>query len=73
MHIYWFKDSITGHLKQVDALLNQLRKEVVFSLTSIDCSKTKPHLKGSKSIFAKLTGSEKSSSQLESEKYHSSA
>ena len=54
MHIYWFKDSITGHLKQVDALLNQLKQELIFSLTSIDCSKTKTPLKDSKSIFSKL-------------------
>ena len=41
MHVFWFKDSITGHLKQVDALLIQLQKEVQFSLSSIDCEKKK--------------------------------
>jgi len=60
MHIYWFKDSITGHLKQVDALLNQLKQELVFSLTSIDCSKTETPLKGSKSIFSKLDETDQS-------------
>jgi len=39
MHVFWFKDSITGHLKQVDALLIQLQKEVQFSLSSIYCEK----------------------------------
>ena len=39
MHIFWFKDSITGHLKQVDALITQLKKEVQFSLSSINCDK----------------------------------
>ena len=39
MHIFWFKDSITGHLKQVDALLTQIQKEARFSLSSIDCDK----------------------------------
>ena len=60
MHIYWFKDSITGHLKQVDALLNQLKQELVFSLTSIDCSKTKTPLKDSESIFSKLEETDQS-------------
>ena len=41
MHIFWYKDSITGHLKQVDALLMQLQKEVRFSLSSIDCEKNR--------------------------------
>lgn len=60
MHIYWFKDSITGHLKQVDVLLNQLKQELIFSLTSIDCSKTETTLKGFKSIFSKLTETDQS-------------
>ena len=60
MHIYWFKDSITGHLKQVDALLNQLKQELIFSLTSIDCSKTETTLKGFKSIFSKLAETDQS-------------
>ena len=41
MHIFWYKDSITGHLKQVDALLMQLQKEVQFSLSSINCEKNR--------------------------------
>ena len=41
MHIFWFKDSITGHLKQVDALLMQIQKEARFSLSAIDCDKKK--------------------------------
>ena len=41
MHIFWYKDSITGHLKQVDALLMQIQKEVRFSLSSIDCEKNR--------------------------------
>ncbi len=41
MHVFWFKDSITGHLKQVDALLMQLQKETQFSLTSINYDKKK--------------------------------
>ena len=41
MHIFWYKDSITGHLKQVDALLMQLQKEVRLSLSSIDCEKNR--------------------------------
>ena len=39
MHVFWFKDSVTGHLKQVDALLTQLQKEVQLSLSSINCDK----------------------------------
>lgn len=39
MHVFWFKDSVTGHLKQVNALLTQLQKEVQFSLSSINCDK----------------------------------
>ena len=41
MHFFWFKDSITGHLKQVDALLMQIQKEASFSLSSINCDKKK--------------------------------
>ena len=26
MNVYWFQDSKTGHLKQVQALLDQLKK-----------------------------------------------
>ena len=39
MHLFWFKDSVIGHLKQVNALLTQLQKEVQFSLSSINCDK----------------------------------
>ena len=39
MHVFWFKDSVTGHLKQVNALLTQLQKEVQFSLSSLNCDK----------------------------------
>ncbi len=38
MNVYWFQDSKTGHLKQVQALLDQLRKEVEISITPIHCS-----------------------------------
>ncbi len=51
MHIYWFKDSKTGHLKQVDALLNELKKDAKFVLTHIDCLEKKFRLKNIESIF----------------------
>ena len=35
MNVYWFQDSKTGHLKQVQALLDQLKKETELSLTTI--------------------------------------
>jgi mitochondrial fission protein ELM1 len=38
MNIYWFQDSKTGHLKQVQALLDQLKKETELSITPINCS-----------------------------------
>ena len=51
MHIYWFKDSKTGHIKQVDALLNELKKDAKFVLTHIDCLEKKFRLKNIESIF----------------------
>ena len=36
MNVYWFQDSKTGHLKQVQALLDQLKKEIELSITSIN-------------------------------------
>ena len=38
MNVYWFQDSKTGHLKQVQALLDQLKKEVELSITTINDS-----------------------------------
>ncbi len=38
MNVYWFQDSKTGHLKQVQALLDQLKKEVELSITTINYS-----------------------------------
>ena len=38
MNVYWFQDSKTGHLKQVRALLDQLKKEIEISVTSINYS-----------------------------------
>ena len=38
MNIYWFQDSKTGHLKQVQALLDQLKKETELSITTINHS-----------------------------------
>jgi mitochondrial fission protein ELM1 len=38
MDIYWFQDSKTGHLKQVQALLDQLKKETELSITTINHS-----------------------------------
>ena len=38
MNVYWFQDSKTGHLKQVQALLDQLKKEIVLSVTPINYS-----------------------------------
>jgi mitochondrial fission protein ELM1 len=38
MNVYWFQDSKTGHLKQVQALLDQLKKEIEISMTPINCS-----------------------------------
>ena len=36
MNIYWFQDSKTGHLKQVQALLDQLKKEIEISIITIN-------------------------------------
>jgi len=36
MNVYWFQDSKTGHLKQVQALLDQLKKETELSITPIN-------------------------------------
>lgn len=52
MHIYWFKDSITGHLKQVEALISELAKNLEFTLTSIDCSNIDKASRNRESIFA---------------------
>lgn len=35
MNVYWFQDSKTGHLKQVQALLDQLKKEIELLITPI--------------------------------------
>ena len=35
MDVYWFQDSKIGHLKQVQALLDQLKKETDLSVTNI--------------------------------------
>ena len=37
MHIYWFQDSKIGHLNQVQALLNEMEKEMKFSISLIPC------------------------------------
>ena len=36
MNVYWFQDSKTGHLKQVQALLDQLEKEIELSIITIN-------------------------------------
>ena len=36
MNVYWFQDSKTGHLKQVQALLDQLKKEIELSIIPIN-------------------------------------
>ena len=41
MNVYWFQDSKIGHLKQVKALLDQLKKEMKFSLFTINLSHQK--------------------------------
>ena len=41
MNVYWFQDSKTGHLKQVQALLDQLKKETELSLITIKNSDQK--------------------------------
>ena len=41
MNVYWFQDSKTGHLKQVQALLDQLKKETELSITTINYSNHK--------------------------------
>jgi len=41
MNVYWFQDSKIGHLKQVQALLDQLKKEMKFSLFTINLSHQK--------------------------------
>ena len=38
MNVYWFQDLKTGHLKQVQALLDQLKKETELSITPINFS-----------------------------------
>ena len=38
MNVYWFQDLKTGHLKQVQALLDQLKKEIELSITTVNCS-----------------------------------
>ena len=38
MHVYWFRDSKIGHIKQVQALLDEMKKEMPFSLSCIECS-----------------------------------
>jgi hypothetical protein len=38
MDVYWFQDSKTGHLKQVQTLLDQLKKETELSITTINDS-----------------------------------
>ena len=38
MNVYWFQDSKAGHLKQVQALLDQLKKEIELSISPIHYS-----------------------------------
>ena len=38
MNVYWFQDSKTGHLKQVQTLLDQLKKDIELSITTINDS-----------------------------------
>lgn len=54
MHIYWFKDSKTGHIKQVDALLSELKKSSKFLLTHVDSLNKKFGLENIESIFTEL-------------------
>ncbi|MDG1184360.1 MAG: ELM1/GtrOC1 family putative glycosyltransferase, partial [SAR86 cluster bacterium] len=37
MHVYWFQDSKIGHLKQVQALLDELSQENELTITKIQC------------------------------------
>ena len=39
MQVFWFKDSKVGHLKQVKALLDELKKEIEFYVTPVECKK----------------------------------
>jgi mitochondrial fission protein ELM1 len=41
MHIYWFQDSKIGHLNQVQALLDEMAKEIDYSITKIYCQDRK--------------------------------
>ena len=41
MNVFWFQDSKTGHLKQVQALLDQLNKETELLITTINYSNHK--------------------------------
>ena len=38
MHVYWFQDSKVGHLKQVQALLDEIAKEINFTITKLHCA-----------------------------------
>jgi hypothetical protein len=38
MNVYWFQDSKAGHIKQVKVLLDQLKKEIEFSIITINYS-----------------------------------
>jgi len=57
MNVYWFQDSKTGHLKQVQALLDQLKKEIELSITPIINSNQKnfSQIFSSKDIFDRPT------------------
>lgn len=40
MKIWWYKDDKTGHLKQVEAVLDELKKDFALSIKEINCKKS---------------------------------
>ena len=40
MNIWWYKDDKTGHLKQVEAVLDELKKDFSLSIKEINCKKS---------------------------------
>ena len=36
MQVFWFKDSKIGHLKQVNALLDELEKDIAFKVVPVE-------------------------------------
>ena len=57
MQVFWFKDSKVGHLKQVKALLGELKKEIKFDVTPVECEKNSLSL-GNQDISSLLSSAE---------------